>query len=276
MWSNLYYNVIPQKFNKTLCPHSQKSCICLPNLVKLTSADISAYLFTIESVVGMINRTNKVFLIIGLIFLALFSLVAWMTSGVQGELIDGSVADWAAGIESPALLSIMKLISILGSTSGILVMTVLIGLVFLVKRNWNSFFFFFTVSVGGVILNFVLKMLIRRERPGDEVSNIEVFNFTFDIQSYSFPSGHTMRATIFFLFLIYLAARLLQNTLLKYSAYLICTVIIFLVALSRVLLDAHFVTDIIGAILMSIAWFSLCAAVFVRPKNRGYTYYINR
>lgn len=155
-------------------------------------------------------------------------------------------------------------------------MTVLIGLVFLIKRSWRNFFFFFTVSVGGVILNFVTKMLVQRERPGDEVSNIEVFNFTFDIQSYSFPSGHTMRATIFFLFLTYVAVRYLQHIALKSIAAIGFLVLIVLVALSRIFLDAHFATDIIGAIVMSVAWFSLCAFVFVKPKNQGHTIYLNR
>lgn len=199
-----------------------------------------------------------------------------MTSGTQGMLLDENVAYWASGFENSTVTKLMKYISILGSTSVVLVITVLIGLFFLIKRNWNDFFFFFTVSVGGVILNFVLKMLIQRERPGDEVSNIEVFNITLDIQSYSFPSGHTMRATILFLFLMYVAVRYLRNAGVKFIAIDIFAILIILVALSRIFLDAHFATDIIGAIVMSVAWFSLIAFIFVKPKQTGHPIYMNR
>lgn len=223
----------------------------------------------------MMRDKNKGFLIVGGVFLFLFLLVALMSSTEQGMLLDENVGYWASGIESSLVLNVMKLISVLGSTSAVLVITVLIGLVFLIKRNWNYFFFFFTVSVGGVILNLALKMLIQRERPGDVASNIEVFNFEFDIPSYSFPSGHTMRATILFLFLAFLASQLVRNSLVKYGAYVVCVVLVLLVALSRVLLDAHFVTDILGAMVMSVAWFSLCGFVFIRRKEQRHTY-LNR
>jgi len=170
----------------------------------------------------------------------------------------------------------MKYVSVIGSSEVILLLTVIIGLVLLVKRNWVHFLFFFTASVGGVILNFALKMLIRRARPGDEVSYIEVFNMNLEIQSYSFPSGHTMRATIFFLFLIYLSFYYIKNTAIKYITYIVYIALIFFVALSRIMLDAHFVTDIAGAILISISWFFLCVYYFYKPKRASYPFYFHR
>src|SRR5699024_1495280 len=155
-------------------------------------------------------------------------------------------------------------------------LTVVIGLVLLVKRKWKNFFFFFVLSLGGVILNFVMKMLVKRERPGDETSNIEVFNITFDIPSYSFPSGHTMRATIFFLFLVFLVVRYAARISVKSLLTLIFVVMIGLVALSRIILDAHYVTDIIGAIVLSVGWFFLCGFFFIRPKENDNYFYLNR
>lgn len=216
------------------------------------------------------------FLIVSVVFLLLFLVVVFMTSGSQGKLLDENIANWASGFENSTVIKLMKYISILGSTSAVLVITTLIGLYFLIKRNWRDLFFFFTVSVGGVILNFALKMLIQRERPGDEVSNIEVFNITFDIQSYSFPSGHTMRATILFLFLMYLAVRYLGNIGVKFIVVDVFVILIILVALSRIFLDAHFATDIIGGIVISVAWFSLIAFLFINPKQRESTMYMNR
>src|SRR5690625_3572326 len=148
---------------------------------------------------------NKRFLIVSAIFLVLFFFIALLTSGTQGFLFDEKVSYWAEQMKEGILYQMMKGATLIGKSEVILIITVLIGLIFLVKRNWQQFFFFFILSVGGVILNFVLKMGIQRERPGDEVKYIDVFNLNLELQSYSFPSGHAMRVTILFLFLMYLA-----------------------------------------------------------------------
>src|SRR5699024_11289380 len=125
---------------------------------------------------------------------------------------------------------------------------------FLMRRHWRHFFFFFVLSVGGVILNLALKMFIQRTRPGDEAEMIEVFNYTFELQSYSFPSGHAMRASILFLFFIYLAVYSFIDIPLKISLIIIYIRILLSVALSRILLVAHYVTHVMGGVIVSISW----------------------
>lgn len=193
-----------------------------------------------------------------MIFLLLFVIVTLYTSGTQGFLLDETVAYWADDITSARFIALMQIMSMLGSSEAILVVTVLIGLILLIRRSWTNFFLFFTLSVGGVILNLLLKLLIRRDRPGDEVSYIEVFNMELEVQSYSYPSGHTMRATIFFLFLIFLTIVYLQRNVSKVIITAICILLLGSIALSRVVLDAHHVTDVIGAIFISLAWFFFC------------------
>ncbi|MEI3606894.1 phosphatase PAP2 family protein [Pseudogracilibacillus sp. SE30717A] len=193
-----------------------------------------------------------------------------MTSGTQGFLIDETVAYWADQNSNAFILKLMNIASFIGSSEVVLLITVLIGLILLLKRSWRNLFFFFTLSVGGVILNLLLKMLIQRARPGDEVSYIEVFNINLEIQSYSFPSGHTMRATILFLFLIYLTFMYVKNTATKLISYIVYIGLIFAVALSRIMLDAHYVTDIAGAILISISWFFIGLFLFYKPKEASF------
>lgn len=197
-------------------------------------------------------------------------IVAFMTSGTQGFLIDETVAYWADQNSNAFILKLMNIASFIGSSEVVLLITVLIGLILLLKRSWRNLFFFFTLSVGGVILNLLLKMLIQRARPGDEVSYIEVFNINLEIQSYSFPSGHTMRATILFLFLIYLTFMYVKNTATKLISYIVYIGLIFAVALSRIMLDAHYVTDIAGAILISISWFFIGLFLFYKPKEASF------
>lgn len=213
------------------------------------------------------SSRNKSFLIVSAIFLFLFLIVFLMTSGTNGLIIDETVAFWAQAQSAGSFMNFISYASVLGSSEMVLILTVIIGLVLLIRRSWRPFFFFFTVSVGGVILNFLLKVFIQRERPGDEASYIEVFNFTFNVQSYSFPSGHTMRITIFFLFLIYLIYRSKRGLLVKYLLYIVFIALIIGTALSRIILDAHFATDVVGGLVISIAWFFLCLYYFHKRRS---------
>ncbi|MGM8365004.1 phosphatase PAP2 family protein [Virgibacillus sp. W0181] len=220
------------------------------------------------------GKRKKSLLITSGLFLFLFIIVALLASGMQGFLIDENIAYWMEQYTAPLFTEAMHFISLIGSSEMILLITVVLGLIFLWKRHWRHFFFFFTLSVGAVILNFLLKMMIQRERPGEEASYIEVFNISFDMQSYSFPSGHAMRATILFLFLIYLAVRYINSLALKVVACVILTGLLVAVAVSRIYLDAHFATDVIGAIIISLSWFFICLYFFYIPKTNKYRFYL--
>ena len=222
------------------------------------------------------NVRNKTFLIVSGVFFFLFLMVVFITTSNSGFVLDETVAYWADQNQTAWLMKLMEIASVIGSSEMVLIITVIIGLVFLIRRSWRHFFFFFLVSVGGVVLNLGLKMLIQRARPGDEAKFIEVFNYSFELQSYSFPSGHTMRATILFLFLIYLTIYVLKKVSIKIILTVLFLGTLVSVALSRIMLDAHFVTDVLGAVVVSIAWFFLCLYFFYRPKQTGYMGYLHR
>lgn len=194
--------------------------------------------------------------------LIVFILVTFVFTASNGYVYDQSIIDWVNSITSTSIEKVMEVISMLGSSEVILLVTFIITAIFAFKRNWIFTIFFLTVSVGGVALNFVLKFLFQRERPGGDVSYIEVFNFSLEIPSYSFPSGHTMRITILLLFLLYISFRFIKSTGLKVLSYLACIVTMIGVALSRLFLEAHFLSDTLGAISISIVWFCLCLLIF--------------
>src|SRR5690625_2883547 len=168
------------------------------------------------------------------VFFFLFMIVAFITSANSGFVMDETVAYWANQNNAVWLQKVMEVASVIGSSELILLVTVIIGLVLLIKRSWRHFFFFFVLSVGGVVLNLGLKMLVQRARPGDEVSYIEVFNYSFELQSYSFPSGHTARATILFLFLMYLAIQSMKGASFKVISTIVYLVLLVSVSLSRI------------------------------------------
>lgn len=203
---------------------------------------------------GVYKMKNKPLGIMIVSFLVAFiGLALWTFTG-GGFPPDRWLLDWAETNEGGLFYSIMKLISTIGSSEAMLGITLLISAFFLYKRYWHQLVLFLTVSVGGVFVNFVLKFLFRRERPG-EASEIEVFDFSLNIPSYSFPSGHMMRSTILVCFLMYLIFMYIRSSSVRVSLYAVSIVLLLAIGLSRVLLDAHFMSDVLGALTISIVWF---------------------
>jgi hypothetical protein len=74
--------------------------------------------------------------------------------------------------------------------------------------------------------------------------------------SYSFPSGHVAGATLFY---GVLGAMLLSKTDMRWWKGLMAILaIIILVALSRLYLGVHYLSDVLAAFAEAVAWLSLC------------------
>lgn len=200
--------------------------------------------------------------------LIVFLVVALMTQFGDSFPFDETILSWVEGQASSSFQGVMKYISILGSSEVILMLTVIIGAILLFKRSWPHLWFFAIVSVGGVFLNLLLKFVFQRERPDGETSYIDVFNYTLEIPSYSFPSGHTMRVTILLLFLIYVTMRFVYSYMVRSFLLTVFVLLIIGVALSRAFLEAHYLSDTIAAISISITWFMVCRMGLKKYEDR--------
>ncbi|QGT98611.1 hypothetical protein SYNTR_0018 [Candidatus Syntrophocurvum alkaliphilum] len=209
---------------------------------------------------------TKHMVLTSLFFLITFICITFLSFYKEGFIFDEAIILWANTVNSPLLVQILETITKIGSSEIIVLLTLLIILVLIYKKDWFNSLFFLTLSFGGVFLNFLLKILFQRERPGDS-SYIEVFNYSLEIVSYSFPSGHTMRSVILFIFVIYLSNLLFKTKPLRYLSYSVSLLVIFGVSLSRIVLDVHYFSDVIAAVSISIAWFCFCMYLFVKNAN---------
>lgn len=89
-------------------------------------------------------------------------------------------------------------------------------------------------------LTYLIKMVFARPRPN--CSGISVYDEDL-VSSFSYPSGHVSRAVGGFLILS-------RKSRTKES---LATIAIFTVSLSRIILGAHYLTDVVGGIFLSLA-----------------------
>lgn len=104
------------------------------------------------------------------------------------------------------------------------------------------------VVFGGGVLDQVLKFSVHRSRP---VGSLRYLH----IDSFSFPSGHAMLATLGFSMLAFAARRRFGRwAVAGYAAALG----VIAVAASRLYLGVHYPTDVVGGVIAGAAWLALC------------------
>ena len=142
--------------------------------------------------------------------------------------------------------SIFKIISFLASAKFIALLCLLI-LIFI--KNKKIFIIILINMLITWILIGTLKNIFTRERP-----NINRLVYE---KGYSYPSGHTMTATIFYGFIIFLLIISNLIFLLKLFLIFLLIILILLVGYSRVYLGVHFFSDVIGALLYGTSYLIL-------------------
>ena len=133
-----------------------------------------------------------------------------------------------------------NVVTSLASSQAIIIITLI--LIFLLNTNHQRIFVIINtlISAGIIILS---KNIFLRERPliGSEI-----------LSSYSFPSGHSLIATTYYGFLIYLLRRSKCKEEYKVIGTTFLTTLIVLICLSRLILNVHYVTDVVGGVILGL------------------------
>lgn len=174
---------------------------------------------------------------------------------MEPSLSDVSVSAWFHAQAQPGLTGFMLLITHWHSVLGVSVMAAAMG-VLLYWRQQPDWLRLLILSVaGGMLLNAALKHVFHRSRPHFDHPLVT-------LDSYSFPSGHTAAATLFYGFLMLLLLRRPGQSAARRSAIVAGAVsMVLLVATSRVYLGAHYLSDVLAAMLEGVLWLTLSVAL---------------
>jgi undecaprenyl-diphosphatase len=88
------------------------------------------------------------------------------------------------------------------------------------------------------------------------------------LSTYSFPSGHTAAATVFYGLLACYLLRRVQAWPARAAIAAACCLMVALVALSRMYLGVHYLSDVLAASAEGAAWLATCITAVSTLQRR--------
>jgi len=178
-------------------------------------------------------------------------------------VFDQAVSQDVYALRSPMLTRLMYVISFLGGSVWLLGGSIAVCTALLFKNyRREAVLFLLTFSVG-VLLNLLLKDAVARARPDIAPLTQEVF--------YSYPSGHSMNALVFYGLLTYLVYRVSRNLTLSMLVGLGSSLLVLAIGISRVYLGVHYPSDVIAGYLAGAGW--ILTVLVLQRTIRVYHYF---
>jgi undecaprenyl-diphosphatase len=170
----------------------------------------------------------------------------------------------AAGINglisgNAALIAVVKAVTWLGSDGVLWTVVGAAAVVLALRRQWRLAVYLLVTGAGALILDPVLKSLVGRLRP------VVAHPVAHGIGN-SFPSGHALGSIVCYgaVLLVFLPA---ARGRWRATFIMVIVALVALIGISRILLGVHFVSDVVGAWAVGIAWLGLTAFAFELTRD---------
>jgi undecaprenyl-diphosphatase len=201
--------------------------------------------------------TLDIYVVVGLAAAILGGLLfAWLAERVSagGTLgFDDAVLTWMGAHQVALLQRSVLEITALGEGSVVIALTLVAALILAVDRHRLAAFLLIIAAYGGLVLNAALKHIFHRPRP-------HIFTWGATVASSSFPSGHAMNAAVLYLTIALVLTRLEPRWWARLLTLIVAVLLIALICLSRLYLGVHYPTDVIGGLIIGIAWVGVCVS----------------
>ena len=191
---------------------------------------------------------------LGVVFVVFGVAIAMIRSDSGMVVADTAVTRWAAAHATPFSEAAFGVITVAGSTIGVIVVALATAVYALRRwRRWSVALFLLIVVAGQLLLSNLVKIAVERVRPDAPPFHV--------LTGPSFPSGHTTAAAA-----VWAAVALVLGSGAPSRTRAVlaggAAGIAVMVACSRVFLGAHWTSDVIGGLLLGWIWFGLCAVAF--------------
>ena len=199
---------------------------------------------------------------LSLLVLASACLCLWTLAVLESQaplLMDQQVRALAAALEHPWLTRLAEGLAETGDTAGIVALCLPWGLWLLARRHTTTLLHLAAGLGGMAMANTLLKHLVNRVRP-------ETPAYLADSASY--PSAHTS----IFVLLIGLAAAFFAHEIASHRRHLVYWLAILAclpMALSRLVLDVHWASDLIGGVLLGLTGCAMVSISYHRTPHHS-------
>jgi undecaprenyl-diphosphatase len=166
--------------------------------------------------------------------------------------LDQPVLDAMVGARSPARDAWLTRFTDLGGTVGMPLLAAVVVVTLAVWwRRWTPVVLMMAAAAGSLLMTVSGKELTGRERPpiGLAVPPLEV--------SPSFPSGHTLNATVVMGTVAYLLLVRFEGTRGRLVVLALSGTFVVAMGLSRVFLGHHWLSDVVAAWLLGLGWLAV-------------------
>ena len=183
------------------------------------------------------------------------------------SVLDVPVLSGARALRSPALDWFAATVAYVFGPIGMPLLAVgAMLLLALKRRSWTPVILVAAAGVGSLLMTIAGKDIIDRHRP---LLSQAIPPYEY---SPSFPSGHTLNATVIAGVVAYLLV-LRQRTLIARTATIASALVIALVVgLTRIVLAAHWFTDVLAGWLLGGAWLAIVITahrLYLTARERG-------
>lgn len=217
--------------------------------------------------VGRFTERYKAYGPVALIVVAGAVLTAWAGDGFLDlaeavhaksdilQTFDVLAHSWAVAHRTSGATSFFVVMTNVGGPFGVGTIALAVCAVLLLQKRYRWLAYLLVTAGGGAVLNVELKSYFERARPA-------VAEMLRRANGYSFPSGHAMGATVVFGALSYLAFRTVIGWRWKTAVLAFAMTMILSVALSRVYLGAHWISDVGAGIACGTMWVAVTTVAY--------------
>jgi len=157
-------------------------------------------------------------------------------------------------IDHPTFTHAMHAISTVAGPAGWWVVLTPVFVWLLISRRFRLAAFVAVTAIGSSLLNLLIKTVVDRARP-------HLVDPVAAAAGKSFPSGHTQSATVGFAILIVVFLPLVPQVA-RIWLWIAGAVGVALVGFSRIALGVHYLSDVVGGVVIASAWVIAMTAAF--------------
>ncbi len=206
--------------------------------------------------------------------IAICLVLLWILAEITADIIfkdplvefDHLIMSQVVNFRTAARTKMMIIFSQMGSsitqTSGVICVSVFLAY----KRKFDYLITYLTAMIGGSITVFVLKAIIHRIRPVTPASGTSLISAI----DWSFPSGHSMMSLLFYGVLTYFLVRNVRSRRFRKLIAAAGAIIIFMIGLSRIYLQMHFLSDVIAGYVGGLFWLIACITALEIYREKKY------